>query len=165
MLKNRRLRSMLFATVLCGGLNSIAHADVLLVGDAIADGDTRLPFSLSGNSRDDVIGGTIVLGDAEYEITHVSVHNLIGGQREQQGKTEYVIFSSSFSPVTASGQPWVASEKYLACDEQYNSFLARYLVGDAQDSLPEVPFKQLAESLEDSESSAVFCFVSAPEDR
>ena len=89
----------------------------------------------------------------------------IGGKRERDGQTEYVILSSSLSPVTASGQPWVASEKYFACDQQYNSFLARYQVSDGAGSLPEVPFKQLADSISESDSSAVFCFVSAPEGR
>ncbi len=147
------------------GLCTSLYADVLLVGEASGDGEASLAFSLSGNSRTDVVGGTIVFGDATYEITHVSVHNLIGGKREHDGQTEYVIFSSSFSPVTATGQPWVASEQYFACDQQYNSFLARYQVGDAAGALPEAPFKQLADSLSESDRSEVFCFVSAPEGR
>jgi hypothetical protein len=147
------------------GVSSILHADVLLVGKAADDSEKTLAFSLSGNSRSDVIGGTISLGDATYEITHVSANNLIGGQRTHQGKTEFVIFSSSFSPVTATGQPWVASEKYIACDQEYNSFLALYRVDDSAEALPQLPFRQLAESEIESEQSAVFCFISAPEDR
>lgn len=161
---NTQIRSLLATVMICFGGSLSLYADVLLVGEAIGDGDTRLSFSLSGNSRTDVVGGTIELGDAMFEITHVSVHNLIGGKREHEGKTEYVIFSSSFSPVTASGEPWVASAKYIACDQQYNSFLAHYEV-DSAGSLPEIPFKQLAESLDESDDSIVYCFVSAPEGR
>lgn len=157
------LQRLLSVALLCVALQSPAWAGVLLQGHASDENNQQLAFSLSANSRSDVVGGHIVLGDARFEITAVSVHNLIGAKREYAGKTEYVIFSSSFSPDTATGQPWVVSQQYLACDQQYNSFLARYQLASAEAAALESPYRQLAESAEISEQSVVYCFISSPQ--
>ena len=47
------------------------------------DGQAR-EFSISGESRRDVVGGEIVFGDERYTISKVSAHGMIGASRDGQ---------------------------------------------------------------------------------
>ena len=163
MAKNlRRLACICTAT----WLPAVHAADVLLAGSAAVDDETRLEFSLTGESRENVVGGSITLGEQAFEITNVSVHNLIGASGRQGDIHQFAVFSSSFSRNTATGQPWIAGENYLQCDQPYNSFLAVYSVGsDERKQLSALPFKELTENLDASSQSVVYCFISSPPDR
>jgi len=137
-------------------------ADVLLTGEVFDHSNEKVGFSLSGENLEDVVGGEIKLGDARFEITHVSVHSLVGAVG-QGNPRKFAVFSSSYTEQTATGQPWIASDSYLYCDQQYNSFLAIYSVNDDQaEELPEPPFANLTDSTDHSESSVVYCFISNP---
>jgi len=76
---------------------------------------------------------------------------------------EFAVFSSSYTEQTATGQPWIAGDSYLQCEQEYNSFLAIYRVHpDKAKLLPEPPFGNLTDSTEHSDESVVYCFVSGP---
>jgi len=57
--------------LLLSALATPAYAEFTLTGTA--DGQ---PFLLSGESREKVVGGSMQLGDDQFDITHVSVHRL-----------------------------------------------------------------------------------------
>ncbi len=126
-------------------------------------------FSLTGENRDDVVGGTIELGSRTFTITRVSRSGLIGASRfgapdTDTGFAEFAVFSSAFSSQTAVGQPWISARGYSGCDSPYNSFLAIYRVeGEkAIAGLGPTPYPRLAENVTSSQSSHVYCFVSTP---
>ncbi len=152
-------------------LGNPARAAELLTGTVeLADGDTAR-FVLDGESRDQVIGGELRLGETAYRITHLSRLGLIGATREpsetDSGKAEYAVLSSSFSTLTATGQPWVAANRYLHCDQPYNTFLAIYRdVDDATlAELGAVPYPILAEGEVAPVNAVVYCFYSQPPER
>jgi len=141
-----------------------ASANTLLTGSATLNDGATVPFTLSGNSREDVIGGSIEFADSTFEITAVSEHNLVGAQRKLGDKVELVLFSSSYSRVTDTGKPWVQATEHHNCDEPYNSFLAIYELESALVAeLPDPPYWQVGENPADASSASVYCFMSQPE--
>ena len=149
-------------------------AETLLQGTVSTPAAKDMAFSLSANSRKDIIDGEIQLGNKRFRIAKESRLGLIGanrndsdyadGKNSQQNSAEFAIFSSSFSDQTAVGQPWVAALNYINCDQDYNSFLALYHIAGAAavDSLKDIPYKQLTDDLANSTQSTVYCFVSRP---
>ncbi len=134
--------------------------------------DTVGKFELAAPSRTHPIGGTIRLGERNWTIRKVSVHHLIGASataspQQRQGGFNHAVFSSSFSEQTAVGKPWVASLKYVRCDQAYNSFLAVYASETADKALSkgEFLYAQLTEDLASSSDSVVYCFYSKPPDK
>lgn len=128
-----------------------------------SEGSSRV-FSLSAESRENLVGGEIKLGDKQFVIRKVSAHQLIGAERMLAKSAEFAIFSSSYSEQTATGEPWVQAEIKLGCDKPYNSFLALYTVSDPMkiERNGALPFAQLVASLEHSDSSLLFCFIAKP---
>ena len=159
---------MLAIAMLLSG--EVASKD-LLVG-TIPDGEGgSVAFRLDGESREKVVGGRILLGDAEYTIARVSRLGLIGAHRLGGGgdtgaehHAEYLVFSSSFSEQIATGRPWVAAETAHGCDEPYNSFLAMYRVEgeEALVALGPIPYGTLTEDISRTADSKVLCFMARP---
>jgi len=157
------------AFVLSSTTVAATSAEELLSGRIVEDQGAVLVFRLLGESREDVVGGSIELGSNRYEITRVSRAGLIGASRFGSDASnspygEFALFSSSFSLRTAIGQPWVAGRHYSGCDTPYNSFLAVYRVeGErAMGKLGRVPYPTLVEDVANSQTSRVYCFVSMP---
>lgn len=141
-------------------------ANKLLTGVASLEDGTKLEFSLEGNSREDVVGGSIIFGDSDYEIGSVSEHNLVGAKLDKGDRVFFALFSSSYSRVTYTGKPWVHSQTQHGCSGQYNSFLAVYEVTRSElDNLPEPPHWKLAEEPGKTDRATVYCFMSQPADR
>lgn len=144
-------------------------AEELLTG-VVDAGDEKLAFSLTGEDRENVMGGDISLGERVFKIGKVSRLGSIGAARlvvdQSEGKRhgEFVTFSSSFSVQTATGQPWVAAQRYVNCDSPYNSFLALYKVvgAEALEALGPVPYSVLNEDAGAADQSTVYCFMSNP---
>ena len=149
-------------------------AETLLQGTVSLPKSTAMPFLLSAESRKDIIGGEIQLGEKRFRIAKESRLGLIGANRSDSGyadgkntqhnTAEFTIFSSSFSDQTAVGQPWVAALNYINCDQAYNSFLALYHIVGAEtvQKLNAIPYKQLTDDLANSTQSTVYCFISRP---
>ena len=162
------IKQLTFLALACMAAGT-ALAKELLNGVVEMDGE-KLTFSLTGEDRENVVGGTIKLGERVFKITKVSRLGLIGAARvvidesEQKHYGEFATFSSSFSEQTAKGKPWVASKRYVDCDRPYNSFLAIYmLVGkDALEALGSVPYSALNEDINAADESTVYCFTSHP---
>ncbi len=128
-----------------------------------------MSFRLTGENRDDVVGGSIELGPRSFTIARVSLSGLIGASRSSARGAkpvfaEFAVFSSSFSRQTAVGQPWVSARGYSECDAPYNSFLAIYRIeGEkAIAGLGPTPYARLAQDVTSSQTSQVYCFVSTP---
>ena len=151
--------SLLFAA-------NVALAKELLSGSIVLDNAEKLAFSLTGESRDNVVGGAIVLGDETFEITSTSRLGLIGatgGTAADGTSLEYLVFSSSFSAQTAVGNPWVASHRQQGCDDDYNSFAALYRIDEQQSaSLGSNPYESLTNDVGLAREAVVYCFVSRP---
>lgn len=152
-----------------GGLMAVSvRADVLLQGDMELDDGTMTAFSLSGESRENIIDGEIRLGERVFRITNTSRLGLIGASRsftdENGPVAEFAIFSSSFSSRMATGDPWVAADRRVRCDQPYNSFLAVYRMTDEERiaDLDPVPYPELAEGDVATRSATVYCFFSRP---
>ncbi len=152
-------------------LAGAAAAAVLLVGAAPDSDGSMLAFRLEAENRGDVVGGRIVLGEIEYEISKVSRLGLTGARRFVEGDgdgagryAEFLVFSSSFSQQTAVGKPWLAAREAYGCDEPYNTYLALYRVeGEAAvKALGPIPYPDLAEDLSRSQHSHVSCFMARP---
>ena len=152
-------------------LAGAAAAAVLLVGAAPDSDGSMLAFRLEAENRRDVMGGRIVLGEIEYEISKVSRLGLTGARRFVEGDgdgagryAEFLVFSSSFSQQTAVGKPWLAAREAYGCDEPYNTYLALYRVeGEAAvKALGPIPYPDLAEDLSRSQHSHVSCFMARP---
>jgi hypothetical protein len=137
--------------------------DELLKG-TIVDSGKELTFALSGDNREDVVGGTITIDDRKFTITHVSRLGTIGARHDSDTSKEFVIFSSSFSEQTATGQPWVAASQYKGCDQSYNSFLVFYLIKDEKKLkvMKDIPYADLTDNITNSDESEVYCFISRP---
>lgn len=152
-------------------LPAAAISKELLAG-TMPDGEGgTIAFRLHGESREKVVGGRILLGDAEYTIARVSRLGLIGAHRlggggdtGEERHVEYLVFSSSFSDQSATGKPWVAAETAHGCDEPYNSFLAMYRVEgeEALVALGPIPYGTLSEDISRTADSKVLCFMARP---
>ena len=150
-------------------LGDVAVAADLLVGTVPDSDGSGLAFRLEAESRQDVVGGRIVLGGIEYEISRVSRLGLIGARRFVTGDgqdryAEFLVFSSSFSAQTAVGTPWPAAHEAYGCDQPYNTYLALYRVeGEAAvKALGPIPYPDLAEDRSRSQRSHVSCFMAHP---
>ena len=145
-------------------LSELALAKELLRGEVIVSPGESAVFSLSGENREEVIGGLIKIGEREFEITKVSRLGLIGASRLANSAGEFLVFSSSYSGQTAVGQPWVAADEYVNCEKDYNSFVGIYRIEDAAQlkSLGEVPYPKLTEGEAKAATSQVLCFMSRP---
>lgn len=146
-----------------------ATAKELVVGAIQLEDDETIPFAILGEDKDDVVGGQIQIGGKSFQINRVSRHGLIGASRlefsDNGGKfeyREYVTFSSSFSEQTAVGQPWPAAQTYIACDQDYNSFIAVYRITNekAANELGPTPYSILSDDVSSSDESTVYCFIS-----
>lgn len=147
------------ASLLFGALtlSTPGLAEELLTGEVKDAGR----FTIDAESRQKPEGGTISLGDHSWVISRVSVHGLIGasGEADKASNTlEHVVFSSSFSDMTATGTPWVAAKEVHGCDESYNAFLAIYTVQADASSDAKYPFKALTDDVKNSKNSVVYCF-------
>ena len=153
-------------------LAGAAAAAELLVGTMPDGNGGRIGFGLEAESRKDVVGGRVLLGETGYEISRVSRLGLIGARRFVSGGdarepyAEFLVLSSSFSDQTAVGKPWPAARESHGCEEPYNTFLTLYRVeGDAAvKALGPIPYPELAENLSRSDDSQVFCFIARPPD-
>ena len=147
-----------------------ASAETLLAGKVLLANQQEVLFSLSGQSREDIINGEIQLGDAKYKIDKQSRLGLIGAQRTVpdlgEKANEYALFSSSFSTQTATGRPWVSAREYYHCNQPYNAFLALYQVKQSNrlEKLGPVPYPILAEGQGDPTQALVYCFMARPLD-
>ena len=130
-----------------------------------------LRFSLTGENRQDIIGGEIKLGERAFTIDKVSRQGMIGASRSaphSEGTpgryVEFAVFSSSFSEQTATGQPWVAGKIYVNCNQDYNSFLAIYRLNDSSiiAGFDKSPYPVLLQDIDKSDDSIVYCFNSKP---
>jgi len=157
---------VLLACALVSGAGA-ATGKELLAGTVPSD-EGDLAFTLSGESRRNVVGGSIVLGERSFEIAKVSRHGLVGAHRfNTDGANQYaefVVFSSSYTDQTAVGAPWVAAREAHRCDEPYNAFIAIYRIDgeDAVKALGPTPYPVLVEDVERSNGSRVYCFVGTP---
>ena len=150
---------------------STAEAKELLTG-MIPDGEGgSIAFRLEAESRENVVGGRIFLGDAEYTIARMSRLGLIGAHRlggggdtGEERHAEYLVFSSSFSEQSATGTPWVAAKSTHGCDGPYNSFVASYRVEGEEDllALGPIPYGTLTEDISRTADSRVLCFTASP---
>ena len=147
--------------------SAAARGGELIVGEVQATDAAPIAFRITGESREQVQGGSMVLGDATFTIQRVSQRGLIGAARVHEagdggGFTEFAVFSSSFSARTAVGEPWMVARRYLHCDRPYNSFLAVYRVNGAAAAreLGPVPYPDLARDLALSDAADVYCFMS-----
>ncbi len=157
-------KTLLVAAVIAT-LSRVAIANDLLSGTAELNDGTPVPFNLSGNNREDVIGGFIVFGDRKFEITSVSEHNLVGAKLEEGDMVHMAVFSSSYSRVTSTGKPWAAGQSHHGCEQPYNSFIAIYEVPlEALAKLPSPAYWQLGENPAVANRSSVYCFMSQPSD-
>lgn len=143
-------------------------AKELLLGTVVLESEQELAFRVSGEDRQNIVGGEIQLGDETFQIAKVSRHGLIGAYRwgvteEEQPRNygEFVTFSSSFSEQTAEGRPWVAAQQYVNCESAYNSFLAVYRVygRKALAALGDTPYPTLTDDAGAADESVVYCFM------
>jgi hypothetical protein len=145
-----------------------AGSEELLQAKVMLQDDQATVFSVSGTSREDIIGGQIKLGEHAYSITKQSRLGLIGGHRPLTdlgpNGVEYALFSSSFSAQTAVGNPWVSAQDYRHCEQPYNAFLAVYQVKDSTALTPlgPIPYPLLAEGKGEPEKAVVYCFYAEP---
>ncbi|MGI9334925.1 MAG: hypothetical protein ACR2RL_17405 [Gammaproteobacteria bacterium] len=162
----------LMASLLAGFFSPVCAVE-LIEGSFTDESDQRLEFSIEAQARDKLIGGAMTLGGRKYRIVGESRHGLVGASRlegtklaEENRIGEYLVFSSSYSEQTATGNPWVRSNRYIGCDKPYNSFVARYRVlGQAKvDALGAQPFGDLTEGKHESDDASVYCFTSSRAD-
>ena len=170
---NRGLRrSRVLSACVLALVAVVAGAEDLLVGTMPDGNGARVAFGLKGESREDVVGGRIVIGETEYEISRVSRLGLIGARRfvnsgdAQEPYAEFLVLSSSFNEQTAVGKPWPAVRESYGCGEPYNTFIAHYrVVGDAEvKALGPIPYPKLVEDSALSHASRVLCFDARPPD-
>ena len=147
-----------------------AAAELLLGAAPVAD-DATVQFRLEAESRLDLVGGRIFLGEFEYEISKVSRLGLIGARRFVTGDddglgryAEFLVFSSSYSNQTVVGTPWLAAREAYGCDKPYNSYYGFYRVEgeSAVKALGPIPYPNLAEDPSRSQHSHVACFMARP---
>ena len=140
----------------------------LLLGPVPAADDATVQFRLEAESRQDLVGGRIFLGEFEYEISKVSRLGLVGARRFVTGDddglgryAEFLVFSSSYSDKTAVGTPWLAAREAYGCDKPYNSYYGFYRVEgeSAVKALGPIPYPDLAEDPSRSQHSHAACFM------
>ena len=172
--RNRARRSLgawLASTVLflAGG----ATAAELLVGMVPDGSGAVVEFRLRAENRQDLMGGRVLLGEFEYEISRVSRLGMVGARRfvtragdGQKRYAEFLVFASSYSEQTAVGKPWLAAREAYGCDKPYNTYLGLYRVEgeEAVKALGPIPYPDLAEDLSRSDHSHVSCFMARPPD-
>ena len=162
--KSGVLATAIVFSTLAGALT--AAPITLLSGVAETNDGASVTFGLIGNSREDVIGGSIVFGDQQFEITNVSDKNLVGAKLVQGKNAHLALFSSSYSRVTYTGKPWATGQDHHGCDQPYNSFLAIYEVATSDlAELPDPPYWHLGEDASTATGASVYCFLSQPADR
>ncbi len=158
----------LVSSLLCAAPQ--AFGAELLRGEVRLDNGARVVFSLFGESRNNLDGGHMRMGERVFREMRVSRLGLIGAKRLTRGTAgeieygEFAVFSSSFSEQTAVGQPWVAALTHIGCDTAYNAFLAVYRVeGEAAvEALGDIPYPTLTERNDASRASTVYCFMAKP---
>ncbi len=160
----KRIKYCFFSLMIFGSQALVAEDVLLLEGTIAAGGESALLFQLHGESREQVVGGDMSVGDEHFNIQKVSIHQLLGAVSEAEGETKYAVFSSSYSEQTAVGVPWVAAKKSHDCEQDYNSFVAIYSVNGKPDgaSIEAGPYAELMESLSASQDSVVYCFLAMP---
>lgn len=165
-----RCLRIILAAGLAGGFSQCASAANLVEGSLVDESDQPVAFSITAEARDKLVGGAMTLGEREYRIVGESRYGLVGASRlegtelaEENRVGEYLVFSSSYSEQTATGDPWVRSDRYVGCDKPYNSFVARYRVlGQAKlDQLGPKPFGELIDGKLESDDASVYCFTSS----
>jgi hypothetical protein len=145
-------------------------AEELLTGQLRTAAGQTLAFRVTGEDRENIIGGKLRIGDAEFVIAKQSRLGLIGAARFSRGGErefgEYAVLSSSFSDMTAVGEPWVKAREYVGCDKDYNTFVAVYRVYgvDAVNALGATPYGVFTDDLEAADESVVYCLISKPSD-
>lgn len=143
------------------------HAGELVVGELLLDKDKPVAFQLIGKSPEDVVGGEIKLGETSYIIDRVSQRQMVGAsflkEAGEASYAEFVVFSSSYSSQTATGDPWPKANTYHRCSTPYNSFLAIYRVNgkEAVKALGPAPYPTLMSELGRAERADVYCFTSS----
>ncbi len=162
-----RILSAVAASLVAVGSTS-ASATELLAGQVKTAAGQTLPFEVTGEDRENIVGGKVKLGDAVFTIAKQSRLGLIGAARfsKAEGREfgEYAILSSSFSAMTAVGDPWVKARSYVGCDKDYNTFVAIYRVYgvDRVNKLGSTPYGKFTDDLEAADESVVYCLYSAP---
>ena len=167
--RGHRRTQVLVAGVLALAASAAGAGELLVGAIPHADG-ARIAFGLEAESRENAVGGRILLGETGYEISRVSRLGLIGARRfvngggEQEPYAEFLVLSSSFSEQTGVGKPWPAARESFGCEEPYNTFLVLYRVeGDAAvKALGPIPYPELVENVARSHDSRVYCFTARP---
>ena len=163
------LAGVALAPFLAAALPAKALGADLILGSFVDERSAEVAFRIDADSREKIIGGLISLDDRRYRIVGESRHGLIGASRlegtklaEENRVGEYLVFSSSFSEQTATGNPWVASNRYVGCETPYNSFVALYRVlGQVNiTALGGKPFGSLTEGKVEALDASVYCFMS-----
>ncbi|MEM9385283.1 MAG: hypothetical protein AAGA68_09510 [Pseudomonadota bacterium] len=163
---SRIIRALLTAGIALAA--ATASAEDLLRGEFTNRDGERQPFLVTGDSPEEIVGGHIHMGDDQYVIAKQSRLGLIGAARFQQGGDreygEYAVLSSSFSEMTATGQPWVKAQNYVGCDKDYNTFVALYRVYgvDRVNALGSSPYGSFTDDPEAADESIVYCLYSRP---
>ncbi|MEO0424296.1 MAG: hypothetical protein AAF184_18295 [Pseudomonadota bacterium] len=145
-----------------------AGAADLLRGEFTNGDGERQPFLVTGESPEEIVGGSIQMGNDQYTIAKQSRLGLIGAARFAKGGGrefgEYAVMSSSFSEMTATGQPWVKAQSYVGCDKDYNTFVAIYRVYgvDRVNALGSSPYGNFTDDPEAADESIVYCLFSRP---
>lgn len=162
-------RALLLAFGMACATPTTALGVDLILGSLIDEQSRTVAFKLSGDSQAQLIGGFVSLNERRYRILGESRRGLIGASRldgqelaEENRVGEYLVFSSSYSEQTATGDPWVVSKRYVGCDTPYNSFVALYRVlGQATITrLGNKPFGDLTEGKTKAKDASVYCFMS-----
>ncbi len=147
---------------------TVAGAEDLLRGEFTNRDGQRQDFLVTGESPEEIVGGRIHLGRDQYVIAKQSRLGLIGAARFAKGGEqefgEYAVLSSSFSEMTASGQPWVKAQQYVGCEKDYNTFVAIYRVYgvDRVNALGSSPYGNFTDDPEAADESIVYCLYSSP---
>jgi hypothetical protein len=162
----RGLLSALFVALALS--TAVAGAKELLRGEVKTADGRKLGFRVVAEDREEIVGGKLRLGDAEFVIAKESRLGMIGAARfSEKGEKEfgeYAVLSSSFSDMTAKGRPWVKARDYVGCDDDYNTFVAVYRVYgvDRVNALGSTPYNAFTNDLDAADESVVYCLYSAP---
>ena len=160
------------------GLSSVSTAADVEVGSSeqqvplagvIPVRDSMIDFQVKAETTDKGMGGSIIFGDIEYEISKMSRLGLIGARRfvsdnEKEKYAEFLILSSSFSDQMAVGDPWPKTQEKYGCTKPYNTYVAFYRVEGEElvKSLGPIPYSSLLEDLSLSQHSWVSCSIIQP---
>jgi hypothetical protein len=159
--------ALALAAIVLGAFAPSVPAEELLRGEVAGD-NGPMAFLVTGEDRDNIVGGVLRLGTDDFVIAKQSRLGLIGAARYSQGGEreygEYAVLSSSFSEVTAVGQPWIPADRYVGCDKDYNTFVAIYRVygTEAVNALGRTPYSVFTEDASAADESVVYCLYSSP---